>query len=311
MLNDTTLLLDLDGASAVRVERLADGRRRVHLITSDETARACPACGVFATRVKGSTTTRPRDLPYGESGLEFRWHKRRWFCREPACPRRSFTEQIPQIPARARITTRLRAWAGRRVRDAGSTVIQAARDLHLSWPTVMDAFRTQARAVVEAPLPNVEVLGIDETRRGRPRWEQDPTTGKWHLVRDRWHTGFVDALGTGDLLGQIEGRTVADVLVWLTATPLEWRKNIKYVAIDMSTTYRAAIRIALPQATVVVDHFHVVQDAVHGPAPHHRRDPRPARTRHRSGADGQAAPAPKPGGPHRRAVRRDVERPDG
>ncbi|WP_445525436.1 transposase family protein [Streptomyces cyslabdanicus] len=47
---------------------------RVHLITSDETARACPACGAFATRVKGSTTTQPRDLPYGEKGMEFRWH---------------------------------------------------------------------------------------------------------------------------------------------------------------------------------------------------------------------------------------------
>ncbi|MGO4422428.1 hypothetical protein AB4Z54_27920 [Streptomyces sp. MCAF7] len=50
MLNDTTLLLDLDGVSVVRVERLADGRRRVHLVTADEAARACPACGVFATR---------------------------------------------------------------------------------------------------------------------------------------------------------------------------------------------------------------------------------------------------------------------
>ncbi|MFE2317383.1 transposase family protein [Streptomyces sp. NPDC059441] len=69
----------------------------VHLVTADEAARACPACGVFATRVKGSTVTRPRDLPYGESGLEFRWHKRRWWCREAGCPRRSFTEQIPQI----------------------------------------------------------------------------------------------------------------------------------------------------------------------------------------------------------------------
>ncbi|MGO4422427.1 transposase family protein, partial [Streptomyces sp. MCAF7] len=104
--------------------------------------------------MKGSAATRPRDLPYGEAGLEFRW-----YCREPACSRRSFTEQVPQIPARARITSRLRAWAGRRVRDAGSTVIQAARDLHLSGPTVMDAFRAQAREVVEAPLPDVEVLG--------------------------------------------------------------------------------------------------------------------------------------------------------
>jgi transposase len=259
LLNDTTLLLDLDGVSVVRVERLADGARRVHLVTAHEAAQACPACGVFATRVKGSATTRPRDLPYGESGLEFRWHKRRWFCREPSCPRRSFTEQIPQIPAGARITTRLRTWAGRQVADAGSTILQAARDLRLSWPTVMDAFRTQAREVAKAPHPKVGVLGIDETRRGRPRWEQDPTTGKWHLVRDRWHTGFVDALGTGGLLGQIEGRTVANVLTWLSTTPLTWRKNITYVAIDMSATYRAAVRTGLPHATVVVDHFHVVQ----------------------------------------------------
>src|SRR5947209_7861410 len=102
LVNDTTLLLDLDGVSVARVERLADGTRRVHLVTADETARACPSCGVFASRVKGSATTRPRDLPYGESGLEFRWHKRRWWCREPGCPRRSFTEQTAQIPAGAR-----------------------------------------------------------------------------------------------------------------------------------------------------------------------------------------------------------------
>ncbi|MFD8222123.1 transposase family protein [Streptomyces sp. NPDC059697] len=150
MLNDTTLLLDLDGVSVARVERLAGGRRRVHLVTADEAARACPACGVFAIRVKGSVVTRPRDLPYGESGLKFRWHKRRWWCREAGCPRRSFTEQIPQIPAGARLTARLRGEAGCRIRDAGSTVIQAARDLHLSWPTVMEAFRTHAREVTSA-----------------------------------------------------------------------------------------------------------------------------------------------------------------
>ncbi|MFI9275712.1 helix-turn-helix domain-containing protein [Kitasatospora sp. NPDC052896] len=188
------------------------------MVTADETARSCPACGVFATRVKGTAVTRPRDLPYGEGGLEFRWHERRWWCREAGCPRRSFTEQIPQIPAGARPTARLRGAAGRRLRDAGSTVIQAARDLHLSWPTVMEAFRTQARNVTEAPLPQVTVLGIDETRRGRPRWEQDADTGQWRLTRDRWRTGFVDALGHGWLLGQVEGHTVADVLACMSLT---------------------------------------------------------------------------------------------
>jgi len=57
------------------------------------------------------------------------------------------------------------------------------------------------------PLPEVSVLGIDETRRGRTRWEQDPNTGKWQLTRDRWHTGFVDALGTA-----FDGRLTAGQL---------------------------------------------------------------------------------------------------
>ncbi|MEU9290515.1 transposase [Streptomyces sp. NPDC048275] len=79
------------------------------------------------------------------------------------------------------------------------------------------------------------------------------------MTRDRWHTGFVDALGHGGLLGQVEGRTVADVPAWVPTTPLTWRNNLRHVAIGMSATYRAAIRTGLPDATVVVDHFHVVQ----------------------------------------------------
>ncbi|MFC7831112.1 hypothetical protein [Streptomyces sp. NPDC057375] len=43
--NDTTLLHDLDGLAVARVERLDDGTRRVHLITADEQARACPDAG--------------------------------------------------------------------------------------------------------------------------------------------------------------------------------------------------------------------------------------------------------------------------
>ncbi|MFF7190260.1 hypothetical protein ACFZAR_34670 [Streptomyces sp. NPDC008222] len=63
LLNDTTLLLGLDGVSVVRVERLGDGTRRVRLAAAGERARACPACGVFATRAERSAVTRPRELP--------------------------------------------------------------------------------------------------------------------------------------------------------------------------------------------------------------------------------------------------------
>jgi transposase len=123
----------------------------------------------------------------------------------------------------------------------------------------MDAFRAAGQTVTAAPLQPVEVLGIDETRRGRTQWRQNPDSGRWKPVANQWHTGFVDAFGVQGLLGQVEGRAPSDVLAWLSTTPLQWRRQIRFVAIDMSTTYRAAIRTGLPHATVVVDHFHVVQ----------------------------------------------------
>lgn len=84
------------------------------------------------------------------------------------------------------------------VRDAASTVSTAARELHLSWSAVIHAFRTTARELTEAPLPEVKVLRMDETWRGWPRLDQGSATGKWMLTRDRWHTGFVNALGVGE-----------------------------------------------------------------------------------------------------------------
>ena len=52
---------------AVDVER--DGGRVAHVVTDDETAAACPACGVFSSSVKDRATTRPRDIPYGQNRL--------------------------------------------------------------------------------------------------------------------------------------------------------------------------------------------------------------------------------------------------
>ncbi|NUT04490.1 MAG: hypothetical protein HOV76_13495 [Hamadaea sp.] len=71
------------------------------------------------------------------------------------------------------------------MRNAGSTVVQVGRDLVLSWPTVMDAFRQVGQEVMTAPPGPVTVLGVDETRRGRMQWRQDPGTGRWEPTADR------------------------------------------------------------------------------------------------------------------------------
>ncbi|MFI6333154.1 transposase [Micromonospora chersina] len=56
---------------------------------------------------------------------------------------------------------------------------------------------------------------------------------------------------------------------------------MRFVAIDMCTVFKSAIRQALPHARLVVDHFHVVQSGQRrvdrGPPPGHRAGPGPAR----------------------------------
>ena len=257
MHDDTTLLLGLDGVVVDRVELGPDGCRVVHLSTADAAA-VCPSCGTVSTSPKGWLQTRPRDLAW-PTRSRLVWRKRRWRCRVAGCARGSFTESVPQLPARARVTARLKAAAGRAVALGGRTIAQAGRDHGLSWPVVAAAFEREASALLPDEPEPVTDLGIDETRRGRPRFASDPDTGKTTLQADRWHTGLVDLSGGQGLLGQVEGRAAADVGAWLAARDPAWRAGITVVAIDMCPAYRAAVREHLPNATLVVDHFHVVQ----------------------------------------------------
>ena len=193
----TTILFGLPGVGVQRAE-VADGGRLVHVETADVTAAACPECGVFSTSVKQYRVTRPRDLPYGETPLRVRWHKRQYRCLEPACARRAFTESIAELPPRARVSGRCRRAAAVAV-GSGRSVSAVGVEYGISWPTVHAGY---ADGLLAEPEP-VAVLGIDETRRGRPRWRRDED-GRW-VKLDRFETNFVTRAsqrGSSKLRGQ-------------------------------------------------------------------------------------------------------------
>jgi len=158
-----------------------------------------------------------------------------------------------------RLTERLRKQAAALVGEVGASVSVAAGVCGLSWPTTHQAFTNHAERVLSVPMRPVRVLGIDETRRGRPRFTRDPDTGACVVLADRWHTGFVDINGEQGLLGQVEGRTADDAAYWLHQAGPAWRGQVQVMVIDMCTIYAAAVRRMLPHATVAVDPFHVVQ----------------------------------------------------
>lgn len=257
--SDASRLLGLDGLAVERVERDAFGGRVVLVVTADVTASACPSCGVLSSSVKERVTTRPRDIPYGTTPVRVVWHKRRWRCTERRCPRGSFTEQVTAVPRRSRMTRRLRAELGHAVAEQRRCVAETAASYGVAWRTVHAAYVAHVAEQLAAPLPSVAVLGIDETRRGKPIWRRDEATGRWVLACDRWHTGFVDAGGTGGLLAQVEGRSAAVVAAWLNDQPPAWREAVTHVAIDLSASYAKAVREALPHAVLVADRFHLVR----------------------------------------------------
>lgn len=241
----------------VRVERGDDGARVVHVITAEEAAAACPGCGVVATSVKEYVSTSPKDIPYGQDRILVQWNKTRWRCKEDYCQRGSFTEAIAQVPARSRMTLRLCTAIGSAIGDAARSVAEVADAHGVSWPTAHRAFMSHADEQLQEPQPT-PILGIDETRRGKPRWQRHSETGRWERI-DPWDTGFVDLTGDQGLLGQTQGRTAAAVIDWLAERTPQFRGAVEFVAIDPAAGYAAAVRAALPNAAIVVDHFHLVK----------------------------------------------------
>jgi transposase len=253
----SSLLLDIDGLVVDQVVRDDVGRRVVHCSTDPQLAGWCPECGEQSRSPKAWVTTRPRDVRLGEDKPILLWRKRKWRCQVDGCERKVFTECLPeQIPARARITTRARRLAAEAIGDHTRPVSGVAAEFGMDWRVAHDAFVAHAAQVLPEQPPPVTVLGVDETRRGKAHYETDPTTGAKTWV-DRFDTGLVDLSGNGGLFAQVNGRTSKVLIEWLQAQDPDWLANITHISMDTSATYARAARLALPDAVVVVDRFHL------------------------------------------------------
>ena len=263
MFEDTaSALFGVEGLRVTDAQAGPDGALEVWAVTDYPAAAACPDCGTVSHRVHERVLARPRDVRRAADPVDLRWVKVRRKCGNRQCPRKTFTEWVPQLPPRCRITARLREQAAHEVTERGITPAEAARHAGVSWPVVHDGFAATADPLLEQPIASVAHLGIDEHRRGRARFAADPQTGEYILLADRWHTCFFDLDGQQGLLGQVQGRTADDAAYWLAGATPAWRDAVQVVAIDMCTIYASAVRRMLPHATVTVDLFHVVQLAV-------------------------------------------------
>jgi len=256
VIESTTVLFGLPGVQVTRVSRMDDGTRIVEITTDEDAAAACPSCGVFSTSIKARVTRHRRTFRTGKV--------------ESCCggtrpdgdagKRTASADRSPRPSDRSRAV--LAPPAGCAPRSAQRSATPPAR-----WPRSPPHMMCPGRprtarssSTQSGCSPNPRRCGSSaSTRRGKPRWQYCKDTSRWVRV-DPWDTGFVDLSSGQGLLGQREGRTTAAVVSWLTGRTPEFREAIAYVAIDPAAVYAAAVRTAglLPNATLVVDHFHLV-----------------------------------------------------
>ena len=247
-----TLLLGIPGLAVTAVARDEDGWTTVDVVTGpdlEEQARCCPACGTRAVKAKETVTTTPRDVYLGDRQVRLRWRKNRWTCANPGCPRGTFTESLPAVRPRARLTARLRTRLGEAIGDELMPAAGAARRYGVSDRTAAAAFTEYADAQL-ADLDEhsgpVEAAGIDEFRRGIPGPARE--NGE---ARSQWFTHLVD-LGDGGTLGLAQERTGEAGKTLLNGH----ESKLRYLAMDLSAPYRSAVPAGV---TVIADAFHLVK----------------------------------------------------
>lgn len=251
------LLVGLPAVHVLGVDDRDGAPLVVHIESSREDLRRCPACGARG-HLKDRSAVVLVDLPSFGRPARLVWHKQRWNCPSAACPATTWTVTDDAIaPKRSRLTDRAARWATRQVGRAGRPVAEVARELGCDWHTVMDAVRAYGEALLAADsarTAGVEALGLDETLFVR--------RGERH--QKHWATSVVDGGSKGHetrLIEVIEGRTAKAASSWIDEQPAEWRDAIRWGTLDMSGPYRKAFNDSLSHVTQVADPFHIVKHA--------------------------------------------------
>ena len=247
------ILVDLPEVDVLGVEPAVSGSPLVvHVSCQADWQRDCPACGTRGW-VKQRPVVRLTDLPVFGTPTVLAWHKIRRSCPNAGCLTGSWTTSDQRIASpRSTVTQRAGRWLTEQVGRYRRAVSAVAQELGCDWHTVNDTVIGYGQQLVDDPdrIGQVHAIGMDETlfhRHGTYR-------------KQRWATTFADVSGHR-LLDITEGRDTESVIGWLEQRPQSWLEAITVGTLDMACSYRSIYRQILPQATLVVDPFHLVKHA--------------------------------------------------
>ncbi len=234
----TTPLLPLPGGlEMIAVSQTQEGLQ-VRVI-STRPSSLCPLCSTPSKAVHSYYRRKPLELPCAGQPVQLLLSVRKFFCHVGTCPRKVFTERLPElIEPSSRLTTRLRKLIqaiGLAFNGNGGVRLGEQIGFHLSRMTLLRSLHRLA----SPPSEPVRVVGIDDFA-----WKK----GK------RYGTIILD-METHTILDLLPDREAVGVKEWLSAHP-----EVEIVSRDRGGAYADGAAQGAPQAVQVADRFHLCKN---------------------------------------------------
>lgn len=199
----------------------------------------CPLCQHQATRIHSRYQRTVSDLPCGGRQVVLVLMVHKFFCDEPACPRKIFTERFPMlVQPWAKMTLRLCA-ALQAIGLASCGEVGARLGVKLGMPLSPTTILRQVMALPPLLPGKVRILGLDD----------------WSWRRGTRYGTILVNLETHRVVDLLPDRTAATATAWLGDHP-----EIIFISRDRSGEYATAARLGAPQAWQVADRFHLLKN---------------------------------------------------
>lgn len=199
----------------------------------------CPLCGVARPQTKrfGKKNQLYMDTPIHAKRVGIMINRQRYRCVE--CDG-TFWELLPMIDDSHKATKRLVEFICKQ--SLRRTFTSIADDVGVTEGTIRNIFHIHVNELEKDRITvTPQWLGIDEI----------------HIIKKP--RCVITNIQENTLVDLLPNRNKETVLQYLFNLP--FKEEIEFVTMDMWAPYRDAVRVQLPQATVIVDKFHIVKMA--------------------------------------------------